>query len=449
MKQRGSSGAVSKDTASFLSIVTIFFTSVRTTITLLFLLAICAIIGTIIPQGDMSHAHGMASQSFSNKLVLILDLNNVYRSWWFTSLLGLLSMNLLGCLLKRIPAIVEEWKGTQKKFSFSLKFSDARSHEKLKELIVEPVSSLLGGSPKIIEDAGASTMTWERHRIYLLGFPLIHIAIIVILVGGLIGVFFGFRGHVQIKAGDKASNFGLISTGEIRELPFTIHVDSFTLNKYPTGEPKEFRSDVRLTAPDGRDLKGSILVNHPLTFHGISLYQSDYRIVGISRINMVIHKEGEKPETLSINPMEPIVLKDSPAEIKIRGFDPGTSQRGAGIEIVVQEKDNKPVTMRLYEKDLEPVKVAGLKLAFRGYDPIYATGLQVGYDPGSRVVWAGSIMLIVGFIITLFTNIRRLQIELVPEKNRTRIMVSGRSKRMRKEFRESVEAMMKNFLAKT
>ncbi len=449
MKKSEPVAAVSKDTASIFSIITKFFTSVKTTITLLFMLAVCAIIGTVIPQGDLSHAHGVAGQSFSDKLILILDLNNVYRSWWFTSLLGLLSLNILGCLLKRLPLIIADWKGSQKKFSFSVKFTDSRPPEKIRELITEPVRGILKGRPEVVKTGGGSRLTWERHRIYLLGFPLIHVAIIIILIGGLVGVFYGFRGHVQIKVGDHASSFGLLSTGEVRELPFTIFVDGFTLTKYPTGEPKEFRSDVRLQTPKGEELKSSIRVNHPLTFHGISLYQSDYRLMGISKVNLAIQDEAGKTEILSVNPMETVSVPNLPIEIKIRGFDPGSSQRGAGIEIVVQDKDRKPTTLRLYEKDLSPVQVGGIKLAFKGYDPVYATGLQIGYDPGSLIVWIGSVMLILGFILTLFTNVQRLQIEILPEKNRTRVLVSGRSKRMRKEFRESIESAIKNSLEKS
>ena len=448
MKESRSPEAASKDAASVTSTVINFFTSVRTTITVLFLLAVCAIIGTIIPQGELAHTHGAAAQTFANRLVLILDLNNVYRSWWFTSLLVLLSMNILGCLLKRLPLIVSEWKGTNKKFSFSVKFFDSRSPEDLKKLLLAPIKTILKSNPAIENQAGSATLTWERNRIYLLGFPLIHIAIIIILIGGLIGVFWGFRGHVQIRVGDKSSSFALLSTGEVKELPFTIMVDGFTLTKYPTGEPKEFRSDVRLSAPRGDEIKGSIRVNHPITFHGISLYQSDYRVVGISRVTLTVRREDGKTETFSVNPMEPISIKDPSVEIRIRGFDPGASLRGAGIEISVTDGDQKQRPVRLYERDSEPVKVGGLKLAFTGYEPNYATGLQVGYDPGSRVVWIGSIMLILGFIVTLFTNVQRLQIQLVPEKNRTRVVVSGRSKRLRKEFRESVESIVKASLEK-
>lgn len=447
MKAKVSRGPEKKETAPQANIITVFFTSVRTTITLLFLLALCAILGTVIPQGEMADVSAGAGHSFVSRIAVILDLNNVYRSWWFTGLLVLLAMNILGCLLKRAPFIISEWKGDQKKRSFFLTLTDSRSPDELKKLFSERLKTIMKGAPKQINSDSGSELSWERQKIYLLGFPLIHIAIIVILIGGLIGVFFGFRGHVQIKVNEKSSTYALLSTGEVKTLPFTIAVDAFTLTRYPTGEPKEFRSDIRLIDQSGDELKGSIRVNHPITFDGISLYQSDYRIVGISKVSISIQTEDGPAETISVNPMEPLITtKGSGMEIKIRGFDPGSSQRGAGIEVVVSAKDGKPSTIRLYENDTAPVKIGGVKLGFKGYEPTYATGLQVGYDPGSRVVWIGSIMLIFGFILTLFTNIQRLNIELIRENDKTRITVSGRSKRMRKEFREWVESTVKDTL---
>ncbi len=58
---------------------------------------------------------------------------------------------------------------------------------------------------------------------------------------------------------------------------------------------------------------------------------------------------------------------------------------------------------------------------------------------GTVVVWTGCGLLVLGFFLTLFTNHRRITVRLKPEKNGTRIQVSGRSRRMRKEFRELVE----------
>jgi cytochrome c biogenesis protein len=425
---------------SIFSEIASFFTSARTTIFLLFILAAGSVLGTVIPQ----NAEIGSVSSFQQRLVVILDLNNLYRSWWFTALLVLLSLNLMGCLLKRLPSIPAEWKGESKKATFTVNLSDARSPLELKEILTPALRGIMGGSPRSGGQDG-SNLTWVKDRIYLLGFPFIHIAIIVILLGGVIGLLYGYRGHALIKEGDSASEFTLQS-GEPRSLPFSIAVDSFSLTRYPSGEPKEFRSDVRLLENGKEALQGSILVNHPLTYRGISLYQSDYRVLGVKEVNFNLTDGSGETKPFSMNPYAAKILPGTDYEVRLLKLDPGGMKRGAGVEISVQQPGKEPQTFKIFKNDTGPVKVGDVALRFLDYAPLYATGLQIGYDPGTVVVWTGCSLLVLGFFLTLFTNHRRVTVRLKTEKHGTRIQISGRSRRMRKEFRELVEKSVRGAL---
>ncbi len=318
---------------SIFSEIASFFTSARTTIFLLFILAAGSVLGTVIPQ---TAEIGPVS-SFQQRLVAILDLHNVYRSWWFTALLVLLSSNLLGCLLQRLPSIPAEWKGEAKKATFTVNLSDARSPRELKEILTPALGGIMGGSPHSSKKDGED-LTWVKDRIYVLGFPFIHIAIIVILVGGLIGLFYGYRGHALIKEGDSASEFTLQS-GQTRSLPFAIAVDSFSLTRYPSGEPKEFRSDVRLLEDGKEVLQGSILVNHPLTFSGISLFQSDYRVVDVKEVIFDFTDASGVTKRFSMRPYAAARLPGTDYEVRLLSLAPGDMKRGAGVEIFFQQLD--------------------------------------------------------------------------------------------------------------
>ena len=48
-------------------------------------------------------------------------------------------------------------------------------------------------------------------------------------------------------------------------------------------------------------------------------------------------------------------------------------------------------------------------------------------------------MLIIGFFLTLFTNLRRLAIQMKSTAAGSEIKVSGSCRRLRREFREAVE----------
>jgi cytochrome c biogenesis protein len=422
-----------------------FFTSVRTTITLLFLLAATSIIGTVIPQGAPEQ-FSPAGPSFYYRLALILDLHNVYRSWWFILLLVLLSLNLLGCLLRRLSAIPSEWKGTSRKTAFSFTVSDSRSPENLKGILISGMKGILGAPTVGANERTSLNLEWRKHRIYLLGFPFIHLAIIVILLGGLIGLFYGVKGHILIKEGEIGSQFTVTPSGAKRALPFQIAVDSFTMTRYPTGEPKEFRSDVRLLE-DGRDVvKDSIRVNHPLTFRGISLYQSDYRALGVKEVKLRVVDPSGRTDDVLIRPHSKIQIPGSNYQIQLLTLDPGATKEGPWVEISAESPGTEAQKMKLLRNSKGPVKLGEVEIGFLDYVPLYATGLQIGYDPGSTVVWVGCIMLITGFFLTLFTNQRGLMIQMKRIKDGTEVKVSGSSRRLRREFREAVEKRIRDGL---
>ncbi len=433
-------------TDSLFSEITTFFTSVRTTITLLFLLAAASIVGTLIPQDVNLDQLSRTAAPVYYRLTVILDLHQIYRSWWFLLLLILLSLNLLGCLLRRLPRIPGEWRGDSVKSSFSFTVSAPRSAEEARSLLVSAVGPLLGGSPQEIPGNDGLKLVWVKHRIYLLAFPLIHVAIIVILVGGLIGLLYGVKGSIQIKEGETGGTFAVIPSGKSQALPFQIALDKFTLKRYPTGEPQEFRSDVRILK-DGKEIeKGFIRVNHPMTVDGISLYQADYRLLGVRVVNLlVVDSQGKRTE-IAVNPRETTRLEGTPYKVRLRGLDPGSTGKGPWVEMTVESEEESPSTVRIYKNSSEPHQLTKAAVGFLGYEPLYMSGLQVGYDPGTNVVWTGCALLIVGFFLTLFTNLRGVEIELKSKGKTTVARISGRSRKMRREFREKVEATLREKL---
>jgi cytochrome c biogenesis protein len=440
------------------------FTSVRTTITILFLLAGASIIGTVIPQDVPVEQLRQSASSFFSRIAIILDLHAVYRSWWFMLLLVLLSLNLLGCLLRRVAQIPADWKDESEKSSFSFTLSDRRAIEELKTLVTTAIRPILGAPSREVPGPDESALIWTKNRVHLLGFPFIHVAIIVILIGGLIGVLFGIKGNIQIKEGETGTEFTESPSGAVKSLPFTVAVDKFTLERYPAmqpkkkpgerkqqeyrgeGQPKEYRSDVRLLKNGREVLKDSIRVNSPLTYEGISLYQSDYRVLGVKEVTFRVLEPGGKAVELAARPGAEIPLPGGQSSMKLLRLDPMSQTRGPWVEIGVPIPGQEGNTLRLYRDDAEPAKVGDLGIQFLGYRPLYATGLQIGYDPGTWLVWVGSGFLILGFFLTLFTNQRRLRIDIRRNDRSTEVVVSGRSRRLRKEFRQTVEEKLREAL---
>ncbi len=80
-----------------------FFSSVKLAIFTLCTLAATSIIGTLIPQGESAAFYVNNFGPKTAHFFQILDIPNMYYSWWFLGLLGLLSTNLIICSLDRFP----------------------------------------------------------------------------------------------------------------------------------------------------------------------------------------------------------------------------------------------------------------------------------------------------------------------------------------------------------
>ncbi|GEM_PF-792610 len=416
-----------------------FFSSVRTTVAILFVLAATSVAGTIVPQGGSLEQLARTTHPFFFRLIVILDLNTLFHSWWFLLLVIFLTLNLIGCLIQRVPALMAQWSKENRQTSFRWSVSDPRSPEVLKKLLSDALRPLLGAELSKETTGHGMAMHWIKHRIQLFGFPFVHCAIVVILLGGLLGLMYGFKGRIEIKEGAVGRQFVLIPSGEVRDLPFEIAVDKFTLLHYPTGEPKEFRSDLRLLENGKEVLKAPLRVNHPVTLNDISLYQADYSLAGVRDVKLAVKGPKGKNTDLKVQPNEKIQVPGTQFMVSLHSLDPGGGNHGAVLELSVETKGQPTKGLFLQANDPKWTQMGDTEIRFLEFVPLYSTGLQVGYDPGSNVVWTGCTMLIIGFLLTLFTNHRRLYIEMKSQKGKTLIEVSGRSRRLRREFRESVE----------
>ena len=84
-----------------------FFSSVKLALFTLCSLAVTSILGTIIPQKEASEFYISKYGAKTAQFFQLFDIPDMYNSWWFLSLLGLLSANLIICSIDRFPGV---WK---------------------------------------------------------------------------------------------------------------------------------------------------------------------------------------------------------------------------------------------------------------------------------------------------------------------------------------------------
>ena len=104
--------------SEFFSILYDLFRSLKLTISLLILLAILSIIGTLITQNATRQEYIQRYGIGLYEVLNFFNLFDMYHSWWFSAILLLLVINLITCSVHRLPGILsadfsrsqENWK---------------------------------------------------------------------------------------------------------------------------------------------------------------------------------------------------------------------------------------------------------------------------------------------------------------------------------------------------
>ncbi len=64
-------------------------------------------------------------------------------------------------------------------------------------------------------------------------------------------------------------------------------------------------------------------------------------------------------------------------------------------------------------------------LLFVGYRGIMYSGLSINKDPGTNIVWAGTIVMGIGFILAFFVYYRRIWIVIKETGNSSEVRIGG------------------------
>ncbi|MCK5098354.1 MAG: cytochrome c biogenesis protein ResB, partial [Desulfobacteraceae bacterium] len=248
-----------------------FFASAKLAIIVLILIAATSIIGTLIPQNaaDSFYLHNYSDFAF--KLFSMLDFFDMYHAWWFLLLLFLLVINLIVCSIdrlnktwkiifpKKISTNIERFKKLKNQKTFS-------KNDNFEKLAPEYKDFLSKQCKTIIEKKTENSIAifGEKGRWTRLGVYIVHLSILLLLIGALIGSLFGFKSHLNLNEGQSADSV-LISKQKIeKKLGFTIRCNTFDVKFYDTGAPEEFKSNVSIIENGKEIFKEDIIVNDPL-----------------------------------------------------------------------------------------------------------------------------------------------------------------------------------------
>ena len=203
-----------------------FFTSVKLTVTLLITLAVSSVIGTVIPQNENPAVYFHKYGEFLYRILGSLDIFDMYHSWWFRLLILFLTINIIVCSIDRFSST---WKIVftknpsfdiaKLKNSYKEEFSGNRTPEELKTLFLPVVLRSFKYTKGEDTENGfvifAEKGRWTRLSVYA-----VHTSVVLLLIGGLIGSYFGFDGSVNIPEGESVKTIVLRNTGREQPLGF-------------------------------------------------------------------------------------------------------------------------------------------------------------------------------------------------------------------------------------
>jgi cytochrome c biogenesis protein len=417
------------------------FASVRLTIALLLTLAATSIIGTLIPQNEAPMAYFETFGAFLYRVFSLLGIFDMYHSWWFRALILLLVANIVVCSIDRLQAT---WKiifvgnprfnlARYRQLKNRTEYHQESDAERLKALY-EPIVARRFRYHRTEETAEGFAIYGERGRWTRLGVYVVHISVVLLLIGGLIGSIFGFEGFVNIAEGETVGSIQLNNRSEKLQLDFEIRCDDFNVAFYDTGAPKEFRSSLTILKEGKPVVQKDIIVNDPLRYEGISFYQSSYgnlppnevilNFTSIATGMVYSNKAAINMPVVIPEELGTFVLKRYTRQADFRGHNIGEAFIG---ELTPPNGSAVEITLPLKFPSFDKMRKGKVFIAIADFVPRYYTGLQVNRDPGVWVVYTGFILMIIGIYITFFTAHQQICVDIVRQGKKSQIGVSGTS----------------------
>ncbi len=298
--------------------------SMRFAISLLTVICIASVIGTVLKQHEPINNYINQFGPFWAEVFGAVNLYAVYSAWWFLLILAFLVISTSLCILRNTPKIFADLKLYKENIrEQSLRAFPHRAEAGLDETgeaAAQRIGQTLAGSGWKVRLQKRDTPGGEGWMVAAkagaankLGYLAAHSAIVLVCIGGLLDgdlmvraqmwlhdktPFTGggmiadvpeqhrlsdrnptFRGNLLVTEGTQSGTAILAQpTGVmLQELPFEVELKRFIVEYYSTGMPRLFASDIVIhDRYTGEKKEARVEVNHPASHRGIEIYQSSF-----------------------------------------------------------------------------------------------------------------------------------------------------------------------------
>jgi len=440
-----------------------FFSSLKCGLLLLGLVGVAVVLGTLILQKPMAQ-EGQIEQIYAPQTLWLLNalgLFDVFHTWWFILLLGLLGANITLTSIERFPQVwrlfVRPHLVADAAFIRALPFQReiALGSHAPQEAMALASSKLqsLGYAPRP-EVLRQGTVYIEKHRVARLAPYVVHASLLVIFAGAIVDGTHGYRGFINLRPGMRTDTVEpLTMPGTPRRLGFTIRCDAAGMDRYPDGSPQQYWSRLAVEE-NGREVaRKQIFVNDPLTYKGVRFFQANYGSAGTpSKVVMEASwpENGvEKRQMLALAPGTPVQMGEQGATVELADFIPdfvldgnqissrSDEPRNPAIRLQVTRPGGQPRNAWILAKspEMNPPNDTGVSFRFVNVEMEYLTGLQVAHEPGQWLIWAGCLLLTGGLMMALYlSHIRIWGVVGNDRKGRPALLLGGQPSKYRESF---------------
>lgn len=442
----------------------------RTALVLLFLLAVAAVPGSLLPQRPLNPSKVTAyirQHGVWGRFLDRLDMFDVFGSVWFAAIYLLLFVSLVGCLVPRIrvhaKALARRPLPAPRHLA-RLPESDRFEVAGDPAGYAQAARETLGRRWRIaqrVEDGGVLTVSAEKGYSRETGNLIFHVALLAALVLIAVGRLFMYEGSIIVQQGQGfCSNPGIFDSwrpgrlaaeGKVHPAPLCLHVQKFTATYTASGEATQFLANVVYHARPGAPAqRTTIQVNHPLRVEGDRVYLTGHGYAPRVTVRM--------PSGRTITDTEPFLPADATTlysqgafketgpigagkDVGISGFfAPTPVQTSAGVYTSVSAQVHHPVLgIFVYVGNLNPNGTSqsvysvdpshmrkigaanlrigqtktfpdGVAVTFDGWTPY--VNLQVSHDPAQGWLLLAALAMVLGLGASLGVRRRRIWLRI-------------------------------------
>ncbi len=313
-------------------------TSMGTALVLLFLLALAAIPGALLPQRSLNEskvAGYLAEHPTIGPWLDRLQAFDVFSSFWFTAIYVLLFISLVGCLT---PRLLEHFRSLR-----AVPVAAPRNLGRLPKHHTAEVPGDVAAMTAVVDErlrgwrrvtrseAGTTEISAEKGYLREFGNIVFHFSLLGLLVAIAAGKLFSYEGNVIVIA-DSGPGFCSASPAAFDSFragntvdgtslyPICVRVNDFEATYLPNGQAVSFQADIDYQAGAGLDA-GTwqpylLKVNEPLRVGGDRVYLQGH---GYAPTFTVTFPDGQtRTQTLQWRPDDQITFLSSGA----MRFDP-------------------------------------------------------------------------------------------------------------------------------